>query len=146
MHIQCVVETEGRESPCLSVCFPMLSCRGGHFSLLLSFNVFCLIGWWRCFFELLSVTSVRHPLPFPDTLRDPFAPFLTGCLAGTTCKPTFQDAIFKVGAGKRGDLFDPLGLSCPHSTLLRWLARGRGAQNKQNFEHWTLFVGIVFLW
>ena len=47
----------------LSVCFPLLSCKGGHIGLFLSFNLFCLIGWWHRFFELLSGTSVPHHPP-----------------------------------------------------------------------------------
>ena len=146
----------------LSVYFPLLSCKGGCFGLFLSFNSFCLIGWRRRFFELLSGTSVPHhrpltagkplviasqpappqcasckgafkggrhgcqrrvlghgnPLTFlwgkcckfqgfalrdtlrdalRDALRDPLAPFFTGCVPGTTCKPSLRDAIFKGG-------------------------------------------------
>ena len=38
--------------------------------------------------------------------------FFAGCLPGTTCKPSLWDAILKGGSlGKRGDLFDLLGLA-----------------------------------
>ena len=47
----------------VSVYFPLLSCKGGCFGLFMSFNSFCLIGWRRCFFELLSGTSVPHHRP-----------------------------------------------------------------------------------
>ena len=145
-----------------SVCFPLLSCKGGCFGLVFVLHFFCLIAWRRRFFELLSGASVPHhrpltagkplviasqpappqcasckgafkggrhgcqrkvlghgnPLTFlsgkcckfqgfalRDTLRDalrvalrdPFAPFFTGCLPGTTCKPSLRDAIFKGG-------------------------------------------------
>ena len=33
-----------------------------------------------------------------DALPDPFAPFFTGCLPGTTCKPSLRDVIFKGGS------------------------------------------------
>ena len=42
----------------LSVSFPLLSCMGGHFGLLLSFNFFGLIGWWCRFFERLSAACL----------------------------------------------------------------------------------------
>ena len=48
----------------------------------------------------------------------------------------------KVGAWERDDLFDFLGLSCPRSSLLSWLARGRCAPNKQNFQSWPL----LYVW
>ena len=145
-----------------SVCSPLLSCKGGHFGFFL-LHLFCLVGWWRRSFKLLSGTSVLHhppltagkplvtasqpappqcasckgafkgghhgcqsrvldhgnPLTFlsgtcckfqgfalqdtlrdalRDALQDPFAPVFTGCLPGTTCKPSLRDAIFKGGS------------------------------------------------
>ena len=59
-----------------------------------------------------------------DALHDPFAPFFTGCLLGPPVNPPYGIPSSKVEPGKRGDFFDLLDLSCPRSTLLRWLARG----------------------
>ena len=48
----------------------------------------------------------------------------------------------KGGSLEKRWLFDFLGLSCPRSSLLSWLARGRCAPNKQNFLSWPL----LYVW
>ena len=47
-------------------------------------HFFCLIGWWRCFFELLSGTSVPHHPPLTAgkplvTASQPAAPQCASC-------------------------------------------------------------------